>query len=606
VATFLRSDIRVQSRAILWGFTGLLLFGLVILLFVQEESLRIVLTDLLTPIIGLCASGVLFYTYWKTRSVATKLALAFLFMALGCLAWALGDVAWAVLEIVLKEEPFPSIADIFYLAYYPLIIVGFLLIPYERSSRRDRIKNWLDLSIVFLAAGMLYWNFLIGPTAVFEGIDWLTAIISLAYPVFDYVLFAGLMVFLYRNQRLLSLPAILCIAASILIQIVADTIYGLQSIAGTYVSGTILDFAWQVGFATFGVAGILELQALHQMDQGYFSKNESGLRQKLNTWLTFTPYLWLSIAYLLLIYAEFNILPMHYQIIVIGIGIMIALVIARQVISISETTRLSEQLTLELIERQRAQELLRKSNDELEDRVRQRTMALTEANQRFKNEIAERRRAEQRLEYSLHEKEILLKEIHHRVKNNLQVISSMLNLQANQTKDSSLIAPLMDSRNRVQSMALIHEKLYCSSDLSNIDFSGYLESLVSSLYNSINSNHKDIKIRVISEPIAMEIDSAMPCGLIINELISNALKHAFPDRNSGDVIIQLKTNGDNQVQLIVSDNGVGFPENFDIQNSPSLGLQLVNALVNQLDGDLKYDTKQGTQFTLTISNTIPV
>ena len=262
---------------------------------------------------------------------------------------------------------------------------------------------------------------------------------------------------------------------------------------------------------------------------------------------------------MLLIYAEYNSLPMHFQWILLGIGIMISLVIARQVIAIHETTHLSQQLKSELIKRQNTQE---------------------------------------KLEYSLREKEILLKEIHHRVKNNLQVVSSMLTLQAAQIKDPFLIDTLMDSQNRVQSMALIHEKLYQSTNLSQVDFAGYLESLVSFLYRSIISIHKDVTLNVRAEPVKLEIDLAV--------LVSNALKHAFPDRNKGEITIQLRSRPDNQVEMVVCDDGVGIPESIDIQNSPSLGLQLVNALVNQLDGDLKYRNSRGSQFTITFYKSQPV
>ena len=196
----------------------------------------------------------------------------------------------------------------------------------------------------------------------------------------------------------------------------------------------------------------------------------------------------------------------------------------------------------------------------------------------------------------------MLKEIHHRVKNNLQVISSMLRLQTSQTKDPAVTAILADSQNRVQSMALIHEKLYQSANLADIDFAGYLDSLISYLNRSYNSAQKEVALRLQMEPVSLNIDTAMPCGLIVNELVSNALKHAFPNGKGGEITVQLKSKEKDLIELVVSDNGVGIPEGIAIENSPSLGLQLVNALVQQLNGKLQYDPSQGTRFTISFSN----
>ena len=605
MATISLPAFRMRPRSVVWVFAGLLLVDVCILLFV-DESLKIAMTDLFYPVIGLIATAVLFYTFWKIRPVSPRFASAWFFLALGCLSWALGDVFWAVLEVILHEEPFPSIADVFYLLYYPLVIVGFLLIPHEHGGRKELITTGLDLSIVFLAAGMLYWNFLIGPVAVFEGVDFLTFLISVSYPIFDLVLFAALMLLIYRKQSVMSFGAQFFLIASVVIQIVFDTVYGLQSIAETYVGGTFIDLSWQMGKAAFGLAGVFQLQSMADGGWRNSPKKEPVVHRKIDSWLSFFPYLWLAAAYGLLVYAQYTLLPMTYQSITVVIGVMIALVLTRQLVSIFEITRISERLKLELVERQRAQELLNKYKDELEQRVRQRTADLTEANRQLTGEIEERRRAEKLLESSLHEKEVLLKEIHHRVKNNLQVIQSMLKLQANQVKDPAVMVALKDSQNRVQSMALIHEKLYQSVNLANIDFAEYIQSLISFLNRSYNSSQKQVNLRVQAEPLSLYIDMAVPCGLIVNELVSNALKHAFPDGNGGEVAIQLKAEENGRVELVVSDNGVGIPEGVDIWNSPSLGLQLVNALVNQLDGDLQFDSSQGTRFTISFSNSQPV
>ncbi|MBC7185646.1 MAG: PAS domain S-box protein [Calditrichaeota bacterium] len=208
----------------------------------------------------------------------------------------------------------------------------------------------------------------------------------------------------------------------------------------------------------------------------------------------------------------------------------------------------------------------------------------------------ERKRSSEQLKASLREKEVLLKEIHHRVKNNMQVISSMLNLQSGCVANPEVEAVLRDSQNRVRSMALIHEKLYQSRDLSRIDFSDYIRKLTDDLFRSYSVNPERITLTTHAEEVSLGIDAAIPCGLIINELVSNCLKHAFPDGRSGEVQVSLlPKNG--MYELRVKDNGVGFPKDLDFRNTDSLGLQLVTTLTEQLDGTIELNCNgEGTEF----------
>jgi two-component sensor histidine kinase len=225
-------------------------------------------------------------------------------------------------------------------------------------------------------------------------------------------------------------------------------------------------------------------------------------------------------------------------------------------------------------------------------------------------EIGERRWAEEQLRASLKEKEVLLQEIHHRVKNNLQIISSMLSLQSMYTGDEGSVAALRESQSRVRSMALIHERLYRSADLARIDFAEYMHSLMDHLYRSYGANPDTIAIRISADGVVMDTDMAIPCGLIVNELVSNALKHAFPpvgmdsdssSRGEIQVIVQ-KGKDASETVLTVSDNGAGLPKGLDFRNVESLGLQLVNTLVKQLDGTIELDRDGGTTFRITFGD----
>ncbi|MBE9228805.1 PAS domain S-box protein [Phormidium sp. LEGE 05292] len=218
-------------------------------------------------------------------------------------------------------------------------------------------------------------------------------------------------------------------------------------------------------------------------------------------------------------------------------------------------------------------------------------------------DITERKKSESEIRTSLREKEILLKEIHHRVKNNLQVISSLLKLQSSYIKDDEALALFTESYNRVRSMALIHEKLYQSEGLARIDAVDYIRDLTDNLFRSYNVTKNSIKLNLLVEHIGLDIDTAIPCGLIINELVSNSLKYAFIDKGKGELFINFSHQEEsNKVTLIISDNGVGLPADFDFTEIDSLGLQLVYNLIEQLDGQIEVSSAQGAKFTITFIN----
>jgi PAS domain S-box-containing protein len=212
-------------------------------------------------------------------------------------------------------------------------------------------------------------------------------------------------------------------------------------------------------------------------------------------------------------------------------------------------------------------------------------------------DVTERKQTEERIKASLQEKEVLLQEIHHRVKNNMQVISSLLKLQAGYVADGETRELLKESRNRIRSMALIHECLYKSKDLARIDFREYVESLTRGLIRSSTSDMQKISLKVDIENVIISADTSIPCGLIINELVSNALKHAFKGGRDGEIRVAINRTDREEYLLTVGDNGVGFPDGLDFMAPDSLGLELVNILVNnQLKGDIELDRTEGTEF----------
>ncbi|MEA3277735.1 MAG: histidine kinase dimerization/phosphoacceptor domain -containing protein [Pseudomonadota bacterium] len=209
-----------------------------------------------------------------------------------------------------------------------------------------------------------------------------------------------------------------------------------------------------------------------------------------------------------------------------------------------------------------------------------------------------RKSAEERLQHSLQEKEVLLREIHHRVKNNMQVIHSLLYLQVNAIRDRVdpvALEAFRQSQTRIKSMATIHDRLYRSKDLTEIDFEDYLHALIPDLLQLYNIGDR-VRTDIEAKNTRLDIDTAIPCGLIVNELVANSLEHAFPGRRRGRIDIVLKHRAAGLLELTVADDGVGLPPGYDWRSTATLGLQLVNDLVDQLDGEAMLDTGEGTRF----------
>ena len=217
-------------------------------------------------------------------------------------------------------------------------------------------------------------------------------------------------------------------------------------------------------------------------------------------------------------------------------------------------------------------------------------------------DISERKLVEDKLRSSLRDKEVLLKEIHHRVKNNLQIVSSMLNLQMGQIKDPEARDLFQESQSRVRSIALFHEKLYQSKDLARVDIAEYLKGLSTGLFATYGIHPDQVVLSARIDDIPMGVDAAISCGLIVNELLSNALKHAFPEGRRGEVRIELHDEGP-QVMLEVTDNGIGFPRALDFQSQNTLGLRLVRILAEQLRGTIELDRREGTRFVVRFGRT---
>lgn len=216
-------------------------------------------------------------------------------------------------------------------------------------------------------------------------------------------------------------------------------------------------------------------------------------------------------------------------------------------------------------------------------------------------DISKHKRSEEQMRSSLVEKEVLIREIHHRVKNNLQIISSLLHIQSSKITNDEMVSMFMDCQNRVKSIALIHEKLYQTNSFTRVDFDSYTMNLVYYLFRMFDVKSNKVSIRMNVENVFLPMDTAIPCGLIINELITNSLKHAFTDDKHGEILIQAVYHSDNKFTLTIKDNGRGIPEDVDFNKSKTVGFNLINSLVRQLGGNLKINRNEGTEFNITFS-----
>jgi PAS domain S-box-containing protein len=253
----------------------------------------------------------------------------------------------------------------------------------------------------------------------------------------------------------------------------------------------------------------------------------------------------------------------------------------------------------DITERKAAEDALRKFSEDLEHKVFERTSDISDINLNLMTEIEIRVDAEKQLMKSVGEKDVLLREVHHRVKNNLQIIISLLNLQSRYITDETTRLAFKESQNRVRAMALVHEKLYQSTDLAKLDLGNYLKFLGDNLLQFFGMKGKGIMLTMDIKDISLAIDTTIPLGLMINELISNSLKYAFPEGRKGEISLAIQRK-DHTLTIRFKDNGVGILKDFDWRNADSLGLRLIISLVDQLDGTIELDRSAGTAFTIVV------
>ena len=543
--------ISFKNVAIL-AFISVIIFAVISILLSNESVPQMIFGDLYSILIELSVVLILFYVAKASAAYGRRTQIAWGLLAASVLFFAVGDIIWSIFELVLHQTPSPSVADVFYCSFYPLAALGILYLSKISFNRREELKIIIEMGIVILTFGLIYWTFLIMPILTNQE-NFLAAIVSVAYIIGDLVLLFVLVRLLYvKVEKAYHAPLIL-LSAAIFSQIVTDNIYSLQSVQGTYISGGLLDAGWMICFLLIGLSAFLQMRTVNY-DLPNLKLRTSLKRSDLAIFLIF---ILIIVAFTLLVWSNTNLSPVNFQVIELGVGSILILLFIRLVISLKE----NENLYLAA-----------------------------------QNENISRQKAEKELKTSLNEKEVLIKEIHHRVKNNMQIVSSLLELQSLQQTDKNIKKLFKESQNQVRSMAIVHEKLYHSGNLASINIQDYTKSLIAEIFKSYHIN-ENILTNLNIEKRSIDINKAIPLGLILNELINNSLEHAFPNGEKGEIKINLnKNNG--FITLNYLDNGVGFPKNLDFQNTNTMGMQMINGLVNQMNGTIKLNRNPGTQFTI--------
>jgi diguanylate cyclase (GGDEF)-like protein len=313
---------------------------------VTGEGQKTVISDLSSPIIDAVVFTALFIAAKQSAAHSKRLAIALGLICLAMFFNVLGDVSWGIIELGLKQAPFPSIADLFYLIYYPLILAGVLCLPRNRADRRENLRRTLDISIILLASTLGLWYFLIGPLVQSNlGEPLFNQIILLAYSVGDVVLLGALLDIIFSRYGENIDLKLIYLSASLVIAIISDCIYSYQTLQGTYVSGGLLDIGWIIGSLLIGLTAILFIVSnKRKEDPAQFSQSKVLIR-KLQTFLPFLSYILLVGVYILLVLARPNPKAMSFQTMSIFVGGVIGLVLIRQVITLSENIRLNTQLS---------------------------------------------------------------------------------------------------------------------------------------------------------------------------------------------------------------------------------------------------------------------
>ena len=520
-------------------FISLIIFYLVGIIYFSNSDNLNTFSAFSVTIINIFVAIALFYAAMYSKRDNQRHFFAWMMIGVSITLVAIGNFLYVILQLFYGIHSTPTTADIFYIFFFPFLAIGIILMTNLKKTTTEYYKfykNIIDALIIVIALALIIWATTIFPIIKINQSGFLITALNLSYIFMGLFLLFILLNFIFNLSNKKNIFPYLLLSLGIGLAIFSDFgffFYNLQGISG---SGAIVNLLFVISYVTIGIAALTQISSYN----GEKSLNiiRSIFKSEL---LNYIPFLAIIFIYLAIIISYFY-LNSYVYFLTLGLGLIIVLAFIHQFISFQEEKKVKK--------------ILQKS---------------------------------------LKEKEILLKEVHHRVKNNMQIISSLLNLQQYSIKDPDSLEAFRETKNRVNVMAMVHEEIYKSKDLGSIEVGDYIENLLKSLYRTYITNTELVELEMDVEPINIDIDNAIPLGIIINELITNSLKYAFPNGKKGKVNLSLHSKNEDYI-LIESDNGIGIPEEIDFKNAETLGLQLVNTLVSQINGIIELNRDNGTKF----------
>ncbi len=634
-----------------------------------DSSITPLYINFLVPLMSFLVSLLMIYATWWSYKNNKKLLNPWIMITAGTVLYSIGNLLNFILRDYWSVISTPSFVDIFFMVSYPLLILG--IFNFLKKPYKTRLTPLLDAVIVMVSLLFIIWFPLIWPVIKPSQPDSLSMILSISYLFLDLIFLLGVTIVLFSENKKINVLPILLLALGIFLQVLGDMAYAYHVVVPNLEYLYLADLLYSSTSFFVILAIISYLNKINIDIRDYLSIYRKPLLY--NDWISYFPLILVLFTYSLLLVTSPD------AALIWGVGIIVTLVILRQVISLNEIRK--AQITLkrnkEIISQRKAQldfitsnmldlisesdekgvykylspsskQLLGYSSEDLlgksmydfihpDDSEKvieslKKSQGIGEGvriQYRYKNadgnyvwlettgkpvfdekgfrgfiyssrDISDQKKAAEFVKNSLSEKEALLREIHHRVNNNLQIISSLLSLQSDNVVDERDHELFVESQNRVRSMAMIHEKLYQSDSLNSINFSDYIETLLNSLIYDYTKDLGHIKLDLDIEEVDLNIETSVPCGLIINELVSNALKHAFPNGRTGKIMVKLHQENDEFI-LEVGDDGIGYSEEDVPENGKKLGFNLVKSLLKQLDGSMEIQHVNGTVYRIVFS-----